>query len=240
MLLGLIPVLLVGAFAVPAVWRLGAALRSVLENNYISIQCAQHMQAALSNLRIAQLEGDAKQAIPGLRDEFFYWLNIEHQAITEVGEPETAAKINSGATQLFTQFAASESGARYDSEFDQLVISTNDLIRLNEMAVWRNDVRLRHLSRGVASTLVLSLLLAFAAGIGLSWFISKSVARPLTELSAQLSGVGEDLKVSRRLEPQSMTELQLVADSFNYMADRLEYYQQLNVDRLLFEKKRFS
>jgi hypothetical protein len=85
---------LVGAFAVPAVWRLGAALSSALENNYMSIQCAQHMQAALSNLRIAQLDGDAKQAIPGLRDEFFYWLNIEYEAITEVGEPETAAKIN--------------------------------------------------------------------------------------------------------------------------------------------------
>jgi nitrogen fixation/metabolism regulation signal transduction histidine kinase len=35
-----------------------------------------------------------------------------------------------------------------------------------------------------------------------------------------------------------VTELQLVADSFNHMADRLEYYQQLNVDRLVFEKRK--
>ncbi len=238
MLMVLSPVLLVGAYAVPAVWNLGAALRSVLENNYISIQCAQHLQAVLSGLRVAELEGDAKPAIPGLRDEFFYWLNIEYQAITEVGEPETARNLDDQATQLFTKIAVSPPGIRHDSEFDQLFAGTNTLIRLNEMAMWRNDVLLRNLSRRVASTLILSFLLAFAVGIGLSWLIAKNIARPLTELASELSDVGEDLTISRRLEPQTVTELQLVAESFNQMATRLEYYQRLNVERLLFEKKK--
>lgn len=238
-LVALIPVLLVGLFAIPVVSRLGSALRNVLAENYITIQSVQHMQGVLRNLQVAELEGDAKSALPGLRNEFFHWLDIELHSLTEIGEPETARDIEVSANLLFNEIANAPPGTRHDKEFDHLISRENFLIRLNEMAMWRNDARLRQLSDEVASTLVLSFLFAVVLGLGLSWAISKSVARPLIEVASQLGDLGEDLKM-QRLGPQSLIELQTVAGSFNRMADRLEYYQLLNVDRLLFEKSKIE
>jgi two-component system, NtrC family, sensor histidine kinase KinB len=239
MLLVLVPVLLVGLYAIPVVWRLGTALRAILAENYITIQSVQHMQSVLRDLQMAELEGYAKTAEPGLRDEFFHWLDFELHSLTEIGEPETARDVEVSADLLFSEIENGPPGVRHDEEFSHLIARTNFLIRLNEMAMWRNDARLRYLSEDVATTLILSYLAAVVLGVGLTWTISKTIARPLVAVAAQLADVGEDLKVGR-LGPQTLRELQTVAASFNQMADRLEHYQLLNVDRLLFEKNKIE
>ena len=46
----------------------------------------------------------------------------------------------------------------------------------------------------------------------------------------------EKAKTQVRLGPQKLYELEVVAREFNQMAERLEYYDQMNVERLVFEK----
>jgi two-component system, NtrC family, sensor histidine kinase KinB len=238
-LLVLIPVLLVGVFAVPSIWRLGTATEAILEQNYISIQASQHMEFALHNLQVAELEGNAQAALPGLRNEFRHWLNIELDTITEIGEPETARDIDSSAHLLFDEIASSPPGTRHDAEFEHLFSRLNFLIRLNENALWRDNARAVDLGRELVSTLTVSLIIAILLALALSWTISRAIARPLTELAAQLHDVGER-KQAVRLGQQGLSELQTVAASFNQMVDKLDYYERLNVDRLLFEKSKIE
>jgi len=238
-LIVLAPVLLVGLFAVPRVLQLGSALRAIIQANYISIQCAQHMQFVLHGLQKAELEGDSTRALPGLRNEFSHWMTIENQSLTEIGEPETAKDIDTSANHLFDDIAAARPGTRHDRQFDHLFSETNRLIKLNQNAIWRNDSRARQLSQQVIFTLVTSLLVAIALGIALSWAISNAIARPLSEVATQLREVGES-NLPVRLGHQRLRELEYVAHSFNQMADRLEYYQRLNIDRLLFEKSKIE
>ena len=58
-LLMLVLTLTIVAFAVPTVHRLGGSIRETLYRNYVSIEAAQHMHAALYAVELAQSAGQA-------------------------------------------------------------------------------------------------------------------------------------------------------------------------------------
>ena len=77
------------------------------------------------------------------------------------------------------------------------------------------------------------LLVGAAVSWGLGWRLSK----PLTELAERLRGISQR-KSQVRLGPQPLAELEAVAREFNQMAERLEQYDKLNVERLVYEKSK--
>ncbi len=81
----------------------------------------------------------------------------------------------------------------------------------------------------------LVLLLLF--GATLSWTLAWTISKPLSELAERLRSFS--LRgPSLRLGEQPLAELQAVASDFNRMAERLEQFEKLNVDRLLYEKSK--
>ena len=74
-------------------------------------------------------------------------------------------------------------------------------------------------------------------GIALSWALGWVLARPLTELTERLRGISQR-RAHVRLGPQPLAELEAVAREFNQMAEQLEQYEKLNVERLLYEKRK--
>ncbi len=77
----------------------------------------------------------------------------------------------------------------------------------------------------------------FLIGIALSWTLSWTIAKPLAELTDRLRSFS--LRgPSLRLGEQPIAELQAVAQEFNRMAERLEEFDKLNVDRLIYEKSK--
>jgi two-component system, NtrC family, sensor histidine kinase KinB len=193
------------------------------------------MREALHRLQVAELHGGAGPALASSRDEFFYWMDIENHAITEVGEAELAHDIEGRGNRLFAEIAAAPRGSRHDDQFDQLQAHAGDLIKMNEAAMFRDDQRVRDISARLMYIFALGLPLLVVLGIGLSWTLGKAIARPLEELAELLRGVG-GRKAHMRLAPQQLVELNVVAQEFNEMAEQLEYYDRLNLERLLYEK----
>ena len=91
----------------------------------------------------------------------------------------------------------------------------------------------KHLAYEFAGGLALVLLVGAAVSWGLGWRLSK----PLTELTERLRGISQR-KSQVRLGPQPLAELEAVAREFNQMAERLEQYDKLNVERLVYEKSK--
>ena len=56
-LLMLALVVLLGLYTLPRVYALGGAIRATLYRNYISIEAAQNMHAALNTLQVAEHDG---------------------------------------------------------------------------------------------------------------------------------------------------------------------------------------
>ena len=229
--------LLLGVYEVPHISELGGAVRAVLQRNYISILAGRHMQMSLHRLQVAELQGDAHPLLAEARDEFMYWIDVENQSLTEIGEPELAHDLQNHAKRLFTKLATSPPGSRHDEQFQYLQDHLTDLIEMNQNAMYRDDALAQKLSLRLMFTFGAGLMFALVIGVFLSSTLAAAIARPLNELGARLHGVGEG-KVQVRLGPQKLTELNSVAHEFNLMAERLEYYDQMNVERLVFEKRK--
>ena len=236
-LLMLALVVLLGLYTLPRVYRLGGAIRQTLYQNYVSIEAAQNMHAALNTLQVAEHDGKGKDVLPSARQNFLQWLDVENHDYTEVGEPELAADMGKRANKLFADIAAAPPGTYHDREFAELHGRIDDLIAMNKAAMFRADSRSvqlgKHLSYEFAGGLALVLLVGAAVSWGLGWRLSK----PLTELTERLRGISQR-KSQVRLGAQPLAELEEVAREFNQMAERLEQYDKLNVERLVYEKSK--
>ena len=236
-LLMLALVVLLGLYTLPRVYALGGAIRAALYRNYVSIEAAQNMHAALNTLQVAEHSGKAKDVLPSARQNFLQWLDVENHDFTETGEPGLAADIGQRANKLFADVEAAPLDVYHDREFAELHGKLDDLIAMNKAAMFRADSRSvklgKHLSYEFAGGLALVLLVGAAVSWGLGWRLSQ----PLTELTERLRGISQR-KSQVRLGPQPLAELEAVAREFNQMAERLEQYDKLNVERLVYEKSK--
>jgi len=232
-----------GVLALPQVGHLGGAIRETLYRNYISIEAAQHMQAAMDNLQRAELVGNVQSVLPSDRREFQQWIGIELSNITEVGENALAHHIDANGTRLIGELAAAPPGvmppgpARHDAEFTAIRQLLDRLVLINRDAMFRADSRASRMSRRVAYEFGIGLILLLILGMVVSVAAARSIARPLDDLADRLRSL--NLRApSLRIGPQRLAELQSVALEFNRMAERLEQFERLNVDRLLYEKRK--
>jgi two-component system, NtrC family, sensor histidine kinase KinB len=230
-------VLLLGLYEVPRISELGGAVSDVLQRNYISILAGRHMQVALHRLQVAELQGDAHSVLPNASHEYNYWMDVEDQSLTEVGEGELAHDLQVNAKRLFEQIANSPPGSHHDRQFEYLQNHVTDLVEMNQNAMYRDEARALSLSRRLTITFAAGLIIASVLGVALSSTLGKTIARPLTDLAQRLRGVGEG-KTPVRLGPQKLAELDTLAHEFNQMAERLDYYDQMNVERVVFEKRK--
>jgi len=230
-------VIALGAYALPRLNSLGGAIRETLYRNYISIEVAQHQHEALRTLQLAERDGKGHEELPAARDTFLHWMDIEQHDITEVGETDLANDIEARGKKLFDEIATAPPGTRHDAEFEQLNARIDELIALNKAAMFRADSRATqlgtHLTYEVAAGFAILLLVGAALSIWMGWALS----RPLTELAERLRGVSQR-KTQVRLGPQTLAELDEVAREFNQMAERLEYYDRMNVERIVYEKSK--
>src|SRR5262249_33127101 len=120
-------------------------------------------------------------------------------------------------------------------EFDQLHQRIDQLIEMNKVAMFRADSRTTHMSDRLAYEFAAGLLLLLLLGSILSWTLAANLSRPLAELAHHLRTFSRGGPASR-LSEQPLAELQTVAAEFNRMAERLEQFDKINVDRLIYEK----
>ena len=236
-LLMLALVVVLGLYTLPRVYALGGAIRATLYRNYVSIEAAQNMHAALNTLQVAEHAGNLKDVLPGARHDFLQWNDIEDHNFTEVGEPALAADITGRANQLFSDVAAAPPGTYHDREFAELHGRLDDLIAMNKAAMFRADSRSVRLGKDLAYEFAGGLALVLLVGAAVSWGLAWRLSKPLTELTERLRGISQR-KTQVRLGPQPLAELEAVAREFNQMAERLEHYDKLNVERLVYEKSK--
>ena len=233
----LVVALVLGALALPEVHQLGGAIRETLYRNYVSIDAAQHMQAALWRVELAVLDGDAAAVLPASRDEFTRYIDIEEHDITEPGEAQLAADIDRRGRRLFAEIAVAPSGKAPSQEFVELHQRLDKLIAINRDAMFRADSRSVKMSDRLTYEFAGALVLLLLFGAILSWTFAWSISKPLDELADRLRSFS--LRgPSGRLGEQRLAELQAVASEFNKMGERLEQFEKLNVDRLIYEKSK--
>ena len=229
--------LAIGAFAVPAIHKLGGSIREALQRNYLSIEAAQQMHSALYAAELSQARGNVPSILAKSRATFAYWTNVELNDITEIGEGPLARDIETHGQHVFAELSRHLPGTPSHAEFASLHERLDDLIQINQSAMFRADSRAMRMGDRLASEFAVALVILLLIGVVISWAMALKLSRPLTELSDHLRAFS--LRgPSARLGPQPFAELQAVASEFNRMAERLERFEKLNVDRLIYEKSK--
>jgi two-component system, NtrC family, sensor histidine kinase KinB len=229
--------ILLGASALPGIHRLGGAIRETLHRNYVSIEAAQHMHKALWSLQLAATDGKVEKALKPAWDSFNHWIDVEQHDITEPGEAQLANDIEQRGHKLFAELAGHDPQGSHDQEFAALDSRLDDLIKLNSGAMFRADGRASQLGRRLTMEFAAGLAMLLVIGIALSWTIASNITHPLKDLADRLRSLS--LRgTPMRLKEQPLAELQTVASEFNRMAERLEEFEKLNIDRLLYEKSK--
>ena len=236
-LLMLILVLALGALAVPTVHRLGYAIRRTLYRNYLSIAAAGQMHSALYAIQLARFQGTLPAVLPPSHDRFEHWLGIELNNITEPGEGALAGDIKRRSDAFFAELHSQPAlpPARYTDELALLHHSIDGVTALNQAAMFRADAHSIKMADRIAVEFAIGLALVLVLGTALAFTIASNIAKPLRELTGHLRGFSLH-GPSIRLGQQPLAELQEVAVEFNKMAERLEQFERLNVNRLLYEK----
>jgi NtrC-family two-component system sensor histidine kinase KinB len=227
--------LTIGAFAAPTIHRLGGSIRETLYRNYVSIDAAQHMHAALYAAELAQLNGTLRTILPGSRETFTHWIDVELSDITEIGEEPLARDIQARGQRIFDELGRGHPGTPDHHEFDLLHQRVDDLIEMNRAAMFRADSRTTRMSDRLAYEFAIGLVVLLVLGAALSWTLAWNIAKPLAELADHLRSFSLH-GPSLRIGDQPLAELQAVAAEFNRMAERLEQFEKLNVGRLIYEK----
>jgi two-component system, NtrC family, sensor histidine kinase KinB len=227
--------LTIETFGVLTIHKLDRSIGGALYRNYVSIESAQHMHAAIYAAELAQVLGTLPAVLQQSRDAFTHWINLELTNLTELREEALARDIQEQEERIFRELSRGLPGTPSHQEFDQLHQRLDDLIQIDQAAMFRADSRMMQMSDRLAYEFTVGLVILLVLGAALSWTLAWNISKPLAELSEHLRGF--NLRgPSLRLAKQPLAELQAVSSEFNRMAERLEQFEKLNVDRLIYEK----
>ena len=226
-----------GALALPGIYRLSGGIRETLYRNYVSIEAAKHMHDALYALELAERGQTVGRELPSSRDLFMHWIDVEEHDLTEAGEAELAGQIDRAGRALFAELGANPAVA-HDADFAALHTQLDRLIEMNRAAMFRADSRASRMGRRLTYEFAGGLALLLLVGVALSWTLASTISQPLDELADRLRSFSLRGGPPQRLGPQPLAELQPVAQEFNRMAERLEQFEKLNIDRVIYEKNK--
>ena len=109
------------------------------------------------------------------------------------------------------------------------------LREINHETMYATSNRAGHLSvQAVLSMLVIGTL-AVIIGIVFSFFISRLISRPVTELKEAALQIAEG-NYEVQVPAQSSSEMALLAEQFNQMAQKLKKYREMNIEQIIAEK----
>ena len=236
-LMMLVLVLALGTLAIPNIHRLGHAINRTLYRNYLSIEAAEEMHSALYAVQLAVFQGNLAAVLPPSKGRFERWLNVELGNITEPGEGPLANDIKRRSDALFARLQSNSPPPpdHYQRELVPLQHEIDGITQLNEKAMFRADSHSVQMADHLATEFAIGLALVLFIGIAMASTIAWNIARPLRELTEHLRSFSLQGPTAR-LGHQPLAELHDVATEFNRMAERLEQFEKLNVDRIVYEK----
>ena len=250
----IIIILAVSAWGIYHFVKLGRAIDVILVNNYKSIAAAENMREALDRqdsvaiFFIAAHPQNAREQFEANSRKFVHEFEIAANNITEPGESEIVVDIKAkhqtyqrDLENFLSRTQSSELSVFYfqrlEPEFLALKNRLDELLQLNQQAMFTaNDRAISFSRRGEVSTAIMALL-ALTAALLFAWRFSRSVARPVSALAKKAKRIGEG-DFDQHINISSRDEIGVLETEFNRMLVRLRDLRKSDYGRLLIEQKK--
>lgn len=252
-LLGLVVVV---AWSFASLSELGEASESILRENYKSILAAENMIDAIERQDSATLlyllgyEEEGLSQFRGHESPFLQWLGRAKDNITIPGEAEIVAGIEGGYQDYLVRFTELRTTRLQDpaqavSYYHETLLPAFTVVRdacvrqreLNERTMVQASERARAIAARARWSLVAIGGAAIGLGLAFSLVLSALLVRPLRRMSDAATKLAQgdyDVEVPAR----SSDEVGQLARDFNAMARKLKAFHDLNIGRVMAEKRR--
>jgi PAS domain S-box-containing protein len=211
-------VLLSGGFSIYYIVKLKLQSENISLANYESLEYAHKMQRALD-----KIQTDASYL-----DSFDIALRQQEQNITEPGEAATTKKLNQSFNALKNNDTAAIQDAR--SQLQQI-------LSLNMGAIKTKNLNAEKSAEEATNILIAIVSIIILVGITFVYNFPSIITAPIQKLAQAIKEIGEK-NYQHRIHIESKDEFEELANAFNEMAERLEYFESSNLNKLIFEKTR--
>ena len=213
--------LVTGGVGIYYVAKLKIEGKNVLQDNYESLSYCNTMQLQLNHIK-----KEKPQAVNIFEDA----LKLQVTNITEPGEDEATNNLRSNFTKLKTGDTSEQTIRSIEKQL-QTILSVN-------MRAIQNKSKTAEKTAEDALVIIITLgglvfLIAFTFILNFPSVVTNPISR-LTEAIKEIANKNYE----HRIHINNKDEFGKLADAFNEMAERLEYFESSNLNKLMFEKNR--
>ena len=192
---------------------------NILTANYESLQYAHRMQIALDSLESGN---------PGYADSLEFYLQKQESNITEAGERDATEYLRKGFLKL------KNGDSSYAGSFRQQL---QTILSLNMQAIQQKSENSEAASEKAVTIIITTVAIILLIGFTFAVNFPSILTDPITKLTEAINEISQK-NYHHRIYIQSKDEFGQLANSFNEMAERLEYFESSNLAKLIFEKSR--
>ncbi len=253
---GLLAVAVICAWSMANLERLSSAAEHILKENYTSILAADSMLAALERqdsavlLLVMGFSDEGESQFQEGEAQVWQWLGRAKANVTISGEADLLAGLEQGyraylaaAADLVKATSRGDQalGGLYHEKLLPAFLAVRQqcesLRQLNQTTMFAYSSQAQDIGRrAVWSTLAIGVG-AVSLGLIFSLLLSNRLTRPLQEMIAATARIAAgDYEVA--LSPPGRDELGRLAGDFQTMTAKLKAFHELNVERLVAEKRR--
>ncbi len=210
--------ILSGGFSIYYLAKTREGSKNILTANYESLEYVHRMQVALDSIQAGNRS---------FVDSFKKQLQLQQANITEPGEREATQALLRLSTSLYGN-ASSQTGAK---------ASLQRILQLNMDAIQRKSQASEASAKEALTFLVTIIAVIFVVGFTFVTNFPSIITSPLRKLTAAIKAIGQK-EYGHRIHIESKDEFGEMASAFNEMAERLEYFENSSLNKLIFEKSR--
>jgi len=213
--------LLSGGLGIYYVVQLKKEAQQILRNNYESLSYAHAMQQSLDSI----ISGKTAAI-----EYFGYQLKLQRKNITEPGETEATDSVTQGFKNL-------QAGDYSKVTQNKIRIGLQTILSVNMKAIDIKNDRASSKAEKAQTYLTVIAVLIFIIAITFAYNFPAIVTDPIQKLTEAIHQIGSK-NYKHRIHLQRKDEFGQLADAYNSMAERLEYFENSNLNKILFEKSR--
>jgi PAS domain S-box-containing protein len=211
--------LLSGGFSIYYLVKIRLQSKDILKANYESLEYCHKMQKALDSIQSKKT---------AFIDSFNAALKFQESNITEPGEKDATQVLRQAFGSLLKGDNSSVAEIRY---------TLQQILSLNMRAIKSKNEKAEASIEDAMSFLITIVAIICIIGLTFVYNFPFIITAPIQKLTEAIREIGQK-NYSHRIHIDSKDEFGDLANAFNEMAERLEYFESSNLNKIIFEKTR--
>jgi len=201
--------------------KLTAASENILKDNYESLSYCEAM-----TLELDSMPGNSAEVLARFENN----LREQENNITEPGEKDATRSVR-------IAFEAIKQGDNPQAHYVAAKSAIHRILSLNMTAIHRKNLEALHFSEEAYTTIMVIVSLSLIIGLTFAFNFPSVVVTPIEKLMEAIREISAR-NYRYRIHLEQQDEFGQLAGAFNMMSERLEGFENSNLNKLIFEKSR--